>query len=62
MTQPDDYHRHEALDRTNMLMEMVERYLLEHPYIQADTMLTETAEHVCSSLMHIYQAIGKEHL
>lgn len=62
MTKSDDYDRHEALDRSYMLMQMIEQHLLEHPYIQADPMLTETAEHICTSLMHIYQAIGRKHL
>lgn len=62
MTKSDDYDRHEALDRTWMIMQMVEQHLLEHPYIQADLMLTENIEHVCTTLMHVYQTIGKEHL
>jgi hypothetical protein len=64
MTKPtnDEYTAHEALDRTCMVMQIVEQHLLEHPHIQADPMLTETVEHVCTSLMHVYQAIGKDHL
>lgn len=64
MTKPtnDEYTAHEALDRTWVIMQLVEQHLLEHPHIQADTMLTETVEHVCTSLMHIYQAIGDKHL
>lgn len=62
MTKLDSYSAHEALDRVHMIMEIVDQHLLEHPYIKADTMLTENIEHVCTTLMHVYQTIGKDHL
>ena len=58
----DNYHAHEALDRTYLVMDMVEIYLLDHPYISSDIDLKEMLEEVSDKLMKVYQLIGQRHL
>ena len=54
----DTFHLHEALDRSFICMEMVERLILEHPYIQANEILKAKAEEAHQLLFEIYQCIG----
>lgn len=58
----DDYHRHEALDRSNMLANMVASWLMEHPYIESNPPLARKAEDAFDALYALYQAIGLGHL
>lgn len=58
----DEYHAHEALDRTCMLMEIVETQLLNHPYIQANLAMGVLADQALLALSELYQLIGSEHL
>lgn len=58
----DDYHAREALDRAFMLAEMVDTYLVEHPYIVADTRMLRLAIDASMALAQIYLVIGEKHL
>lgn len=58
MSKLDDYHRHEALDRANMLANMVATWLLEHDYIAAHPELTRKAAEAFEALSALYQEIG----
>ncbi len=54
------YHWHEALDRTCICMEMVDRYLLFHPVIESKPALREKVENAHRLLFEIYQEIGSQ--
>ena len=58
----DEYHAHEALDRTCMFMEIVETQLLNHPYIQADDTRKTLVLRALKNLDHLHKLIGIEHL
>lgn len=61
MKKTDDYHVHEALDRTFIVMEMLS-YVSEHPAIVERLEWKEKAEKAHDILFELYQMIGKEHL
>lgn len=61
-TKIDDYSRHEALDRSFLLMDMIYQILVSHPYIQSQPKLQAHAEKAADQLNKVYQAIGREHL
>ena len=53
---------HELLDRTALLSDMLERYLLEHPACVANPGWFLLAERAAAALRELYQQIGGEHL
>lgn len=58
----DQFHAHEALDRSNMLVEIIDQQLLTHPYIKADPKKVALVEKATKALFKLYQQIGYEHL
>lgn len=58
----DAYDWHEALDRTCICMEMVDRYILFHPAIESSASLKAKAEAAHQLLFDLYQEIGAIHL
>jgi len=53
---------HELLDRTALLSDMLERYLLEHPACVANPSWYALVEQAAAALRELYQQIGGEHL
>lgn len=53
---------HELLDRTALLSDMLERYLLAHPACVANSGWYMLAEQAAAVLHELYQQIGGEHL
>lgn len=53
---------HELLDRTALLSDMLERYLLDHPACVANSGWYVLAEQAAAALRELYQQIGGEHL
>ncbi len=53
---------HELLDRTALLSDMLERYLLEHPACVSNPGWYGLAEQAATALRELYQQIGGEHL
>lgn len=58
MIKLDKYHKHEALDRTHMLQESVNLFLLEHPYMQQNPRVRLCIERASEQLSAAYQLIG----
>jgi len=58
----DEYHAHEALDRTYMLCGTFGDYILDHPYVTSDPDLLRRAKKVAKHLSALYQEIGERHL
>lgn len=62
MSKPDIYARHELLDRTSILSETFDRYVLETGALEAYPELKAQAERVSEALAEMYQAFGDEFL
>ena len=60
MKELDDYHRHEALDRSCILAQTVILNLLQHPYIDAHPKLGEKVGKAVELLYEVYNEIGRE--
>lgn len=53
-----DYDRHEALDRTSLLIDMICSYLLYHQFVRADDALLTKVSKAHEILCDVYQSIG----
>lgn len=56
----DKFHRHEALDRTHVLMDSIDSYLLCHPYITHNSRYNKLVNEAFDRLHEVYQLIGAE--
>jgi hypothetical protein len=53
---------HELLDRTALIVDLVERHLLAHPACVARAEWYQLAEQAAAALRELYQQVGGEHL
>src|SRR2546430_2055552 len=53
---------HELLDRTALLSDLLERYILDHPACVANPAWYRLAEQAAAALCELYQQVGAEHL
>ena len=60
--EPDEYHYHESLDRTHIILSMIDDLLRDHPAIEDNEGWWDMAEKAQENLMQLYQAIGERHL
>lgn len=56
----DVFYAHEALDRTYLLMETIETYLLYHPHIENNEEYRKLIQEAFDKLHEVYQALGRE--
>jgi hypothetical protein len=56
----DEFHYHEALDRTYLFTDMIDSYLLKHPVYQKNVNLKLKLEAAIEYLAELYQEIGAE--
>ena len=54
----DDYHAHEALDRTHCVMVMIDELLDSHPWIVAHPTVRRAIDDASAHLAKAYQMIG----
>lgn len=54
----DEFHWHEALDRTNMVLVMFSEHVGEHPAVSQTPELKEAADKITVALGNLYQEIG----
>jgi hypothetical protein len=54
----DDFHYHEAMDRTAMITDIVDSYLMQHPVFKAEKEFAEKVEQAGMLLAEAYQIIG----
>ncbi len=59
---PGTFGCHEALHVTNMMVEVLERHLAEHPAIQANSAWKARVERAQDELAALYQEIGAAHI
>lgn len=55
----DKFHYHEAIDRTFMIMEMVDNFLIEHPLFRKLNDCKKDANEIMDRLCDLYQKIAK---
>ena len=60
MPQKDEFGRHELLDRSAIIMEMVANHLLEHKGLKKDEKKLAKAAH--QTLFELYQLLGERTL
>lgn len=58
----DQFHAHEALDRTFLVSEMFDGYVLDHPFIFKNEKLMKEAEEISFAMFNLYQNISNESL
>ncbi len=58
-TPMDDYHRHEALDRTAIFADQFESHVASHPVIELEPDLKSQADEIIDRLAALYQAVGR---
>ena len=54
----DNFHYHEALDRTHSINIMIDELLLNHPVINKHNELLDNVEKANQLLLDVYQRIG----
>jgi hypothetical protein len=54
----DEFHYHEALDRSYIVAELIETALIDHPVIQRHGHLKTKIENAQSLIIEVYQEIG----
>jgi hypothetical protein len=59
---PGSFGCHELLDRTALIAETVEQYLLSHPACVQNEEWFALAERALSALHELYQRVGERHL
>ena len=59
---PGSFGCHELLDRTSLLADTVERFVLSHPSCALNRDWYELAERAAAALRELYQRIGTEHM
>jgi len=59
---PGTMSYHEALHTTSIVMDSVERHIMDHPAIVADKDAYHLAHNAFSSLFNLYQYLGEKHL
>lgn len=58
MTELDQYHQHEVLDRTHMIMVTIEQFLQDHPWVQANEDISQLISNAADQLAQAYQLTG----
>jgi hypothetical protein len=59
---PGSYGCHELLDRTALVADTVEQYLLSHPACVQNRDWYALADQAAAALRELYQRVGAEHL
>lgn len=54
----DEFHYHEAIDRTAVITDMLDRYLIQHPVFKAEKEFSKKIEKAGMLLAEAYQIIG----
>lgn len=54
----DEFHYHEAMDRTCMIAETIDQHLMQHPVFKVEKEFAEKVEQASMLLAEAYQIIG----
>lgn len=55
----DEFHYHEILDRTHVIMSNIDHHLLQHPVAKLDKEICRRIEYGVDSLAEAYQIIAQ---
>lgn len=55
---PTKFHYHEALDRTYMIGDIIDRHLIQHPVCKLDKEVAELVEEASIKMFEAYQLLG----
>lgn len=55
----DEFHYHEAMDRTSMFCSMLDNELLGHPVFEQDEEMHKELEHIIDNLYKLYCNVGQ---
>lgn len=53
---------HESLDRTFLVMDMFDEYVVKHPFVGQNQELLLMAREITDKMSDLYQAIGREYV
>ena len=56
----DEFHYHEALDRTNLICDILEQQILPHPVFEKHEDLKKEMEDAIGVLYKVYSKVGKK--
>lgn len=56
----DKWYAHESLDRTYMILDMFDEYVIKHPFVNQSHDLLAQARELESLMCDLYQAIARE--
>jgi len=56
-----DFHYHELLDRTHMVMMNINDYLVEHPVCDEHKKIRKKLENARDLLWEVYQIVGEKY-
>jgi len=59
---PGSFGCHELLDRTNLIINMIDREILQHPSCQMNPKWLKLANKASEALGKLYVAVGTKHL
>lgn len=62
MTELTEYHHHEALHASSMVLSIVEEHIMEHPAVSEIPKRKELADKAHQALFDLYQLIGSQHI
>lgn len=54
------FHYHEALDRSAIMLDMIDRYLIQHPVCKLDKDVANLVEEAADKMFEAYQLLGKK--
>lgn len=60
MSEPDEFHAHEALHTAHVLMDCYGDHVCDHPFVKAHPGLQIAAEQAMEAMMEVYQSIGRQ--
>jgi DNA-binding phage protein len=58
----DKFHAHEALDRTHMVLCILDDFVCYHPVVKRNKKMKKLAHKASLSLSKLYQLIGSENV
>lgn len=56
------FHYHEALDRSSVICDMIDRHLIQHPVCKLDKEIAKLVEEAATKLYNAYQLIGERNI
>lgn len=58
-TNLDEFHYHEALDRSHTILVVIEELLVNHPVIENHKGLNDKIQKISTLLSEVYQEVGR---